>query len=481
MKDKIKIVLSELKAKQAKEAEASVVFVVNKDLDHHFVNKKRLEEFGYKGEGSFFDQVEKVLYIGIDEISPDCLREAGCSAVWYFKNLNFKSFKIGVYGDESCSYALVLGMLLGTYQFDKYKSKKKENKLEKVYIINDGYKKDAFFPHQEQIDRAFVVAQSICDVRDVVNTAPYEATPEFLAKWAKQIAKTNKIDCNILDKKDLKKENMNAFLAVNRASAHDPYLIHLSYKPKKPKARVVLVGKGLTYDCGGLSLKPADFMVTMKADKGGGCAVIGIMQAICELKLPVEVHGIVGATENMIGGDAYKPDDILYSREGKTIEVRNTDAEGRLVLADCLSYAQDLKPDYLIDFATLTGACVVGLGEYTSGIMGYNEELKKRFETQALNSGELVARLPFNRHLEKLIESKIADVCNISNSRYGGAITAGIFLGAFIREEFKQKWLHIDIAGPAFVERDWDVNAYGASGAGVRAGIEFISDIASRG
>ena len=213
--------------------------------------------------------------------------------------------------------------------------------------------------------------------------------------------------------------------------------------------------------------------LTMKADKSGGCAVLGIISAIAKLRLPLEVHGIIGAVENMIGGNAYKPDDILSSREGKSIEVRNTDAEGRLVLIDCLSYAQDLKPDYLIDIATLTGACVVGLGEYTFGIMGHNEELKSAFEREALQSGELVAKLPFNSHIRKLIDSKIADICNVSSTRYGGAISAGMFLGEFIRKENEDKWLHLDIAGPAYVEKEWDINPYGASGAGVRACVEF--------
>lgn len=480
MKNVLSIAIKQTKNNQTN-AQASVVFVIDKNLKHHFINEKQLKEFDYKGEGVFFAQETKTLYIGIDRIDPDCLREAGCIAVRYFKNLNYENFKIGIYGDEKCMYALVLGIYLGTYQFDKYKSSKKENALKQVFIVNEGYDKNFKLPEEDVIIRAQIIAQAMSDVRDVVNMIPYEATPEFLTKWSKQIAKIHKLECNIFGKKELKKEKMNAFLAVNRASINDPYLIHLSYKPKKAKTKIVLVGKGLTYDCGGLSLKPADFMVTMKADKSGGCAVIGILQAVASLKLPVEVHGIVGATENMIGGDAYKPDDVLFSREGKSIEVRNTDAEGRLVLADCLSYAQDLNPDYLIDFATLTGACVVGLGEYTSGIMGYNKDLKDRFETLALQSGELVAQLPFNKHLEKLVESKIADICNVASSRYGGAITAGIFLGAFIRKEFREKWLHIDIAGPAFVEKDWDVNTYGASAAGVRAGIEFINDIALRG
>ena len=264
-----------------------------------------------------------------------------------------------------------------------------------------------------------------------------------------------------------------------RASVHEPKLIHLSYKPENAKKKVVLVGKGLTYDSGGLSLKPADYMVTMKSDKSGGCAVLGIMSAVAKLELPIEIHGIVGAVENMIGGDAYKPDDILTAKNGKTIEVRNTDAEGRLVLADCLCYAQDEIDDidYIFDYATLTGACVVGVGEYTTGIMGNNISLKREVVANALEAGEYATTLPFNRYLRKTVKSEIADVCNIANTRYGGAITAGIFLDNFIYEEYKDKWIHHDIAGPAYVEKAWGYNPYGGSGAGVRMTLEFLKNI----
>ncbi len=458
-------------------ADASVIFIINKKLKTPFGSQKIFQTFDYKGEGNFFDQASKTLYYGISELNADTLREAGCLIAKYFKKMPFGVIKTLCCGDERESEAFVLGLLLGTYDFDFYKTQKSAHPLKEIIFSKEGYRKNDKAPSMEGIKRAAILAQAICDVRDEVNLAPQEATPSHLAGWAKTSAKKNKITCKVLDKKMLEEEKMGAFLAVNRASAHDPCLIHLSYKPSTAKMRLVVVGKGLTYDCGGLSLKPSDYMVTMKADKSGGCAVVGILQAAAQLGLPIELHGIIGATENMIGGNAYKPDDILISREGKSIEVKNTDAEGRLVLADCLSYAQDLKPDYLVDLATLTGACVVGLGEYTSGIMGYNEKLKQHFEECALKSGELCARLPFNRHLEKLLESKIADICNISSSRYGGAITAGLFLGAFIREEYRQKWLHIDIAGPAYVEKEWDVNPFGASGIGVRAVVEFISSL----
>ncbi|WP_244196331.1 leucyl aminopeptidase [Helicobacter labetoulli] len=440
---------------------------------------KQCKVFGFEGEGKFFLQESGTLIVCVDELDSDNVRESGASIVRYFKALPYEGVNVRLEGkvDNQKVYALLLGALCGGYECVSYKSKSKPNALKEFVLVEAKVALDSSI-----VAKAEIVAQSINATRELINTIPQVATPKYLAKYAKNLSKELvSIECKILDESDLEKEKMGAFLAVNRASCNPPRLIHLSYKPKGATKRVVLVGKGLTYDCGGLSLKPADFMVTMKADKSGGCAVMEIIRAIARLGANVEVHSIVGAAENMIGGNAYKPDDVLYSREGKSIEVRNTDAEGRLVLADCLSYAQDLKPDILIDFATLTGACVVALGEYTSGIMGHNDKLKLEFEKIALDSGELMACLPFNRHLKKLIESKIADVCNVGSSRYGGAISAGLFLSEFIRDEYKEKWLHIDIAGPAYVEKEWDINPSGGSGAGVRTGVEFILTQAVKG
>lgn len=461
-------------------ADIGVVFIAKKDLKGKWVDSKNFKEFGYEGEGIFLDQQNHILYIGVESFNTDTLREASFQAISFVKKMPFKSLKLGIYGDNDLMQGVFLGLLLGQYEFNQYKSKKNTPMLKEVFIINESIHKTPIKDLTKNLQFAQILAESIIIARDAINTPPEDATPLFLANLAEKIAKENKLDCKIGDEKFLAKEKMGAFLAVNRASVHPPRLIHLAYKPKKPKAKIALVGKGLTYDSGGLSLKPADYMVTMKADKSGGCAVLAIINAVAKIGLDIELHAIVGATENMIGGNAYKPDDVLLSREGKSIEVRNTDAEGRLVLADCLSYAQDIKPDCLIDFATLTGACVVGLGEYTSGVMGHNEDLKMRFETAATLSGELASRLTFNRHIRKLIDSKIADVCNVASSRYGGAISAGMFLSEFIREEYKDKWLHIDIAGPAYVERDWDINTYGASGAGVRACVQFLIDFAKR-
>ncbi len=446
-------------------SDIEIIFITKNELNK-LDNKNFIEKFSAKDGESIFIQSSNILYYGISK-NVDSIREASAKVVRIIKKYNIKSAKIRGFNDKDLNYALMLGILLGDYEFIDYKNKIEESNLKNIYIIESG-------DFSKELSKAKILANSINFTRNVVNTPPQDCTPMILADIAKKMAKKHNLDCKIGDIAFLKKEKMEALLAVSRASVNEPRLIHLSYKPKKAKKCVVLVGKGLAYDSGGLSLKPADYMTTMKADKGGGCAVIGVMMALAELNPEVEIHGIIGAAENMISGDAYKPDDILKTREGINVEIKNTDAEGRLVLADCLSYAQDLKPDYIIDLATLTGACVVGLGEYTFGIMGYNMELNNNFEKIALDSGELAVVLPFNRHLEKLIDSKNADISNVSSTRYGGALTAGIFLGKFIRDKYKDCWIHLDIAGPAFVEKEWDVNPYGASGIGVRSVVDFV-------
>ncbi len=457
-----------ISVKSAASADIEAILIdKNTKIDKAIESALKFEGFEAKSGKSIFMQKERRFYLAVSDFSVDSIREAGANLVRKLKHYNAQSLKIKGFNDAQKNYALMLGILLGEYEFDAYKSKKSSLKLKSVYILES----KNFAP---ELKKAQILAHSVNFVREIINTPAADCTPKDLAQIAQNLAKDTKITCEIGDVKFLQKQKANAILAVARASVNEPRLIKLTYKPKSPKLRVAIVGKGLTYDTGGLSLKPADYMTTMKADKSGGCAVLGIMSAIAKLAPNVEVCGIIGAVENAIGGDAYRPDDILRSREGVSIEVKNTDAEGRLVLADCLSFAQDLKPDIIIDLATLTGACVVALGEFTSGIMGYNEALKCEFEDIALKSGELVARLPFNRHLEGLIDSKNADVSNCSSTRYGGAITAGLFLGRFIREEFRDKWLHIDIAGPAFVEKEWDINPYGASGIGIRSVVDFI-------
>ncbi|TKX32335.1 leucyl aminopeptidase [Campylobacter aviculae] len=461
-------------------ADFELVFIQNKNLKKFSKEKDFFKLNNFQGEGVLLDTRNQKLFTELKSLSYEDIRLSLCNAYKNLEKLNIKSIKMpSIIGDcvVRSFISLTEGILFGAYKFDKYKSEKKANTLKKIIISSEELNGKKFNLDEAKLglERGQILANATNFTKDIVNEIPEIYTPLKMAEDAKKLAKENKnITCKIYDEKFLEKEKMNAFLAVNRASIHPPRLIHLSYKAKNSKKRIVFVGKGLTYDSGGLSLKPSDFMLTMKADKSGAAAAMGIIKAVSELNLDLEVHCILGATENMIGGNAYKPDDVLISREGVSIEVRNTDAEGRLVLADCLSYAQDLKPDLLIDMATLTGACVVGLGEYTSAIMGNNEGLQNEFYLSSKKSGEYTTILHFNPHLKELIKSNIADVSNTASSRYGGAITAGLFLDKFIRKEYKDKWLHLDIAGPAYVEKAWGYSSFGASGAGVRMCVNFL-------
>ncbi|WP_320033356.1 leucyl aminopeptidase [Halarcobacter sp.] len=449
------------------------IFIVD-DLEN-CDDKEILENIGFEEKDesiAFLPEIGRI-YVGFEEHDYESIAIAISIAIKKFKTTKFKSAKIEL--KDLDLKALVEGTLLGAYEFNEYKSKKKKSKKQELNICVPKITEEI----KEVFEQSKVISKAVNKTRDIVNTPPADCYPKVMADIAKKIAKDSNLECTVHGEKYLEKNGMNAMLSVGRASVHESKLIHLAYKPENAKKKVVLVGKGLTYDSGGLSLKPADYMVTMKSDKSGGSAVLGIMSAVAKLNLPIEIHGIIGAVENMIGGDAYKPDDVLKAKNGKTIEIRNTDAEGRLVLADCLCYAQDEieNIDYIFDYATLTGACVVGVGEYTIGVMGNDTVLKRDVVANTLQAGEYATTLPFNRFLRKTIKSEIADICNIANTRYGGAITAGLFLDNFINEENKDKWAHLDIAGPAFVEKDWGYNPYGASGAGVRATLQFLKNL----
>ena len=456
-------------------ADVRVEFLTPDELKKH-KEFKLLNLAGFKAEQDSicFLHEKGLLFCGVDGKKSDDIRSATSSMIKALKSSNYKSVAFSVIKSNSLA-AMVEGVVLGGYEFNDYKSKPKVSKLKDIFMASNEleYKK-----LKSIFQEALIISKATCFTRDIVNTAPQELNPASLAYLAQRLADENSLECEILAEDELKKQNMNAMLAVGRASIHQSQLIHLTYKPKKAKRIISLVGKGLTYDSGGLSLKPSTSMVTMKMDKAGACSVLGIIKAVSELKLDIEVHAFIGAVENMVGGDAYKPDDILVSRSGTTIEVRNTDAEGRLVLADVLDYAQDkVDADLIFDFATLTGACMVALGQYTTGVMGHSHKLKHDISKAATASGELTGSLPFNKHLKKLIKSEIADISNVSSKPYGGAITAGLFLDNFIKDENKDKWLHFDIAGSAYTETPWDCNVYGATGASVRFMSKYLKNI----
>lgn len=453
----------------------TIEFISKDDIKKH-THSKLLETIAFKAkqDESCFLYEKALLLCGVESKNGDDIRSSLSFGIRNLKSTNYKNAQIENVDKKNLTQ-IVEALVLGGYEFDFYKSKKEPSKLKEIYLICD--KKE----HKELevlLQESLIVANATNFTRDIVNKAPQEIYPQTLAKIAKDLAKENSLECNILKEKELQEEGMNALLAVGRASIHESHLIHLAYKPKKAKKVISLVGKGLTYDSGGLSLKPATSMATMKMDKAGACATLGIIKAISELALDIEVHVFIGAVENMIGGNAYKPDDILISRSKTTIEVKNTDAEGRLVLADVLDYAQDkVKSDLIFDFATLTGACMIALGNYTTGIMGHSNKLKHDISKASNISGELTCSLAFNRHLKKLLKSDIADISNTASKPYGGAITAGLFLDKFIRDENKNKWLHFDIAPSAYTEAPWDCNVYGATGAGVRLLSAFLKDL----
>jgi leucyl aminopeptidase len=455
-------------------ADLEIIIVENKKLTS---DASLLQMSGFEGEDAtcFLLAEKALLYVGVEKKDTNHLQITAAKVAKTLNGYNYSSAKLSC--ESLSSYELKAfseGLLLGDYSFTKYKSKPKKIKFSSCTFAYEG---SDFMLYENALFEAITISNATNFSRELVNTTPEDLYPLRLAEIASDLAKENDLNYDCLDESTFLENDMEAIYMVGRSSRHNSQLIHLNYKPKNPLAKISLVGKGLTYDSGGLSLKPADSMVTMKLDKAGACAVLGIMKAASELELPIEINGFIGAVENMIGGDAYKPDDVLRAKNGTTIEVRNTDAEGRLVLADVLCYAQEkTDSDYIFDYATLTGACVVALGMYTTGIMGHNSKLKHDIAKANDASGEFTSSLPFNDHLKDELKSEVADIKNVTG-RWGGAITAGLFLDNFIEEKNRDKWVHFDIAGPAFTEKPWGVNGYGGTGAGVRLTIAFMQDL----
>ena len=472
-----------LNQQKINETQSSLEIVILNKIKYLPIELKELLNninFFKKSFNTHYDIKNNKLYVSCLKLKDEELKTAFASAIRFFKNLNIQDIKIDIIQSkkELSIQTIVEGLVLGNYEFLKYKSSNKidKNSLIEIFIENSFKSKKKLEP---ELKKALIISNSVNYTKDIVNSSPEDYYPQNMAEDAMQIAKSKNIKCKIFGEDYLKEKNMNAMYSVGIASPHESKLIHLTYKAKNPIAKIILVGKGVTYDTGGMSLKRGDGMVSMKCDKGGGASVMGVIHALSSLNLPFEVHGIVGAVENMIGGDAYKPGDILTASNNKTIEVTNTDAEGRLVLADCLHYAQEnIKDfDYIFDLATLTGASIGAFGGYTTAVMGYSEKLKKKISKASKKSGELVGFLPFNDYLEKLLESQVADFVNTSPNKNGAAITASLFLSKFIKDKNKKKWLHFDIAGPSYRKEVWAYNSYGATGVAVRLLIKFMEDL----
>jgi len=375
-------------------------------------------------------------------------------------------------GDRAAAaQALAEGAALGAYKFLRYKQKSDAPALEKLVVLS---KKDA--ATQAGLDRGLAVAAAVAWARDLVNEPAGAMTPIQLAEEARRAAEQGGLGIEVLDEVEIANQGLGGLLGVSLGSDQPPRLVKLTYDPPggKAKARgtVALVGKGITFDSGGLSLKPAEGMETMKTDMSGAAAVIGAMSVLRAAGVQTRVIGFVPTTENMPGGRAIKPGDVLKIRNGKTVEVLNTDAEGRLILADGLSLAAEEKPDAVIDLATLTGACMVALGIKVAGLMGNDDAWIDQVRGAAERAGESVWPLPLPQEYRKDLDSEIADLKNISGGRYGGALTAGLFLSEFTGDV---PWVHLDIAGPARAPSDDGYIAKGGTGFGVRTLVEVLS------
>lgn len=368
--------------------------------------------------------------------------------------------------------AVAEGALLGTYAFTAYKSSTTKPALRKITI---GAKSSPGAP--AALRRARVVAEAVMAARDLINTPPNDLYPETFAARASDLAAAQKLAVEVLDPRALARGSFGGILAVGSGSTRLPRLVRITYRPAKPKARIALVGKGITFDSGGLNIKTAG-MEQMTSDMGGAAAVVASVVAIAALKLPVEVTATVPMAENLPSGSAYRPSDVITMRDGQTVEVLNTDAEGRLVLADGIARALEDEPDYLIETSTLTGAQVVALGTRVIGAMG-EPGLRDRVAAAGNAAGEAVWAMPLPDELRPGLDSRIADIANISSEKGGGMLVAGLFLADFIPDG--QAWVHLDIAGPAWnsgAARDY--TAKGATGAAVRTIIAATEDLASR-
>ena len=426
---------------------------------------------------------KRILLVGLGkttELSSDKVRQAAGTATRVIQGKKFKSPSMLLYKTEykgisieDITRSVVEGVLLSLYNFTMYKTLKKEDKA----VINNFtlivQKKDVLAKVKSVAKNTQTVAEAVCFTRDIVNMAGSDATPTFLANKAKEIAKKTGVKCRTLSRPDMKRLGMGGILNVSRGSSQPPKFIILEYNTrKKNNDTIVLIGKGVTFDSGGISLKPGANMDLMKADMAGAAAVLGAFKAISNLKPATPIVGLVPCTENMPSGSALKPGDIIKCMSGKTVEILNTDAEGRLILADAIAYAKRYKPDAVIDLATLTGACVAALGTFTSGMLGNNDKLKERVKHAGEKSHERVWELPLWKEYYELIKSNIADIKN-TGGRYAGTITAACFLGEFV-EDFP--WVHLDIAGTFLVEKNTPYIRKGATGVGVRLLTQLILD-----
>lgn len=424
---------------------------------------------------------KRILLAGIgkkEKITNNTIRFVSGKIAQKARELKLKEFTIiappsYVIEPISSTSQITEGCKMALYKFEKFKSKKEGFSPDLSILVSKSNKISKAIKNSEIISDAVIFTKSIA------NLPPNECSPTTLATFSKSIAKKNKMKCVVFSKNELKKKGFGGIIAVGKGSKNEPNLIVLEhYGGHRNEKPIVLVGKAVTFDTGGISLKPGEKMDEMKFDKCGGCTVLGIMKAVSELRLPVNVIGIVPSVENMPGSESYRPGDIIKLYNGKTAEILNTDAEGRLILADALAYGEkQYSPKAIIDFATLTGACIIALGNNVAAIVSNNERLKQKINESSKRTTEEVWELPLNEDYMDMIKSEVADMKNVGIGRAAGTITAAAFLRNAIGET---PWVHIDIAGVAWTQvatKSKPYNPKGATGFGVRLILDYLQKI----
>ncbi|MEM1393016.1 MAG: leucyl aminopeptidase [Cyanobacteria bacterium P01_A01_bin.80] len=445
--------------------------------------KELIEEEEFKGKPnstaftrlSGGNSIRKVILVGLgkaDYLNAESLRRAAASAGKLAKKQKCKTLGISlpVWNDNTAqtAQAIAEGIQLGLYQDNRFKSEpeEKETQVETVDLFG-------LSGEEAALTQANQIVSGVMLARELVAAPANELTPVTMAQIAQEIASEHGLELEILEREECEKLGMGAFLGVAQASDLPPKFIHLTYKPQgTPKRKLAIVGKGLTFDSGGLNIKGAGSGIeTMKMDMGGAAATLGAAKAIAQLKPDAEVHFISAATENMISGHAMHPGDILKASNGKTIEVNNTDAEGRLTLADALVFADKLGLDAIVDLATLTGACIVALGNDIAGLFTPSDELASELQKASESAGEKFWRMPMEDKYFEGLKSGIADMKN-TGPRAGGSITASLFLKQFVKDT--PAWAHLDVAGPVWTDKENGYNPSGATGFGVRTLVNWV-------
>lgn len=457
----------------------------DKDIhDHKTLTKlvrlaKRIKEFkGEKGDQVVFYNLPDVkavrtIFMGLgklENLDLEDLRATAGKAVKQGINQTLSELLIAVPAADKIKMdiknvleALMEGACLGNHLFDKYKKEKKYKPLKEVNLF---VKQDVAKKYSRLSSRIETICQGTLLAREWVSTPPNDKVPAQLSKMISRLARKEKLKVTVLGEKELRQKNLGALLAVAAGSRNKPCMVILEYNPKKAQKTIVLVGKGVTFDSGGINLKPSAGLADMKSDMSGAAAVAATLVAIAKLKPKMKVVGIIPIVENMPSGKASRPGDIIKSYDGKTVEIGNTDAEGRLILIDAMAYGiKNFKPHTLIDMATLTGACVVALGEKIAGTFSVDDDLAEKIITSGNRTFERCWRMPLPDDYKELLKSDLADLNNISSTRWGGAITAALFLSEFVGQT---RWAHIDIAGPAYSKKESAYCGAGGTGFGVR-------------